>query len=77
MKMGEIRVRPDGGFTMMTPGRNVRDVTLRCRTDGVVVVEDVVDGALSIAALRINQISQLPERTGELANHIHRLKQGG
>lgn len=54
MKMGEIRVRADGGFAMMTPGGNLRDVTLRCTVAGVVEVEEVSTGGISVAPLTIN-----------------------
>lgn len=57
MKMGEVRVRPDGGFVITTP-EGVREVTLRCREDGVVCVEEVVNGGLSVRALSITQIAR-------------------
>lgn len=53
MKMGEIRVRPDGGFAMMTPD-GFRDVTLRCTASGSVEVEEVANQrGLSVEALTI------------------------
>jgi hypothetical protein len=58
MKPGEIRVGPSDRFEMMTPS-GLRAVTLRCRTDGVVMVEQVAGGGMSIAPLAI----QVTERT--------------
>lgn len=61
MKMGEIRALPDalgGGFTMQTPD-GVRDVTLRCRHDGVVCVEEVSGGGMSITPLVIHNYPEV------------------
>lgn len=72
MKMGEIRVRADGGFAMMTPGGHLRDVTLRCTTAGVVEVEEVVGNVISVAPLTITMFSAHAVQATRHAADIHR-----
>lgn len=72
MKMGEIRVRPDGGFAMMTPGGQLRDVTLRCTVAGAVEVEEVVGNVISVAPLTIGLLSSDAVRATQHVVDIHR-----
>lgn len=53
MKMGELRFSPmTEQFYLMTPAGE-RPVTLRCTQAGVVMVEEVAGGGLSIQPLQI------------------------
>lgn len=59
MKMGEIKVDPIAyGFIMQTPD-GIRNVTLRCRHDGVVCVEEVSGGGMSITPLVIHNYPEV------------------
>lgn len=60
LKMGQIAVDlATGGFVLAAP-EGPRAVTLRCRHDGVVCVEEVAGGGMSVQPLRIQQISLIP-----------------
>jgi hypothetical protein len=60
MKMGEICLGTSNHFEMMTPD-GLRPVTLRCATDGTVMVEQVAGGGLTIAPMVV-QVNK-PEMT--------------
>ena len=58
MKMGQIIWRGDGehgSFVMQTPAGE-RDVTLRCRHDGVVCIEEVAGGGITLTQVNITSI---------------------
>lgn len=72
MKLGEIRVRPDGGFAMMTP-TGIQDVTLRCTTAGVVEVEEVASQrGLPVEALAIAMTQPLPSGQTSVVAEVQR-----
>jgi hypothetical protein len=78
MKMGEIRVQPDGTFVMNAPD-GIQPVTLRCKVNGVVAVEEVADGPMSTRAMKIKVGMKIDNRaiSHDLARVTEALGQTG
>lgn len=70
MSMGEIHLDPQSGeFFMQTPS-GARRITLRCRNDGTVMVEEVAGGGMTIQPVKVTITPTSVAETHEIARAL-------